>query len=58
MLLYAALAAEGLGNHGGGIVVAVAGQIANFYLGIGQSGLDTALDLTCVHGHVLSPAGQ
>ncbi|MNL68997.1 hypothetical protein D3C87_1938000 [compost metagenome] len=55
MLLHAALATESFGNNRGRIVIAVAGKVANFDFGIGQGGLDAALDLGGVHWHVQSP---
>src|SRR5438552_11742071 len=51
VLLHPRLAAEGFRQHGGGIVVAVSGQVADGYLGVRQARLDQPLDVTCSHGH-------
>ena len=45
MLLHPRLAAEGFGDHGRGIMVAVAGEVANGDLGVGNPALDQPLDL-------------
>ncbi len=51
MLLHAGLAAKGLRQHGGGIVIAVAGEVADGHIGIGNARLDQSLDLARVHCH-------
>src|SRR5262249_34381202 len=51
MLLHARLAAEALGNDRRGVVVAVAGKIADRHLGVRDARLDQALDLAGVHRH-------
>src|SRR5215510_12530889 len=55
MLLHPRLAAKALGQHGGGIVVAIAGQIADRHLGIRYARLDEPLDIAGSHGHWRSP---
>src|SRR5207247_474561 len=51
MLLHARFSAERFGEHGGGVMVAVAGEVADDHLGIGNTQLDQALDLACSHRH-------
>src|SRR6202165_2193627 len=51
MLLHPRLAAEGFGDHGGGIMIAVAGEVANGDLGVRDAALDQPLDLARVHRH-------
>ena len=51
VLLHAGLAAEGLRDHGRGIVVAVAGEVTDRHLGIGDRCLDHRLDIVGVHWH-------
>jgi hypothetical protein len=36
-------------------MIAIAGEIANPHLGIGNSHLDEALDLACIHRHRATP---
>ncbi|MNT85005.1 hypothetical protein D3C72_2251150 [compost metagenome] len=55
VLLHAGLAAELLGFHRGGPVVAVPGQVANLDIGIRESRLDPALDFAGIHGHEATP---
>src|ERR1700730_12190724 len=51
MLLHPRLAAKRLGDHGGRIMVAIPGQIANRDLGVRDARLDQPLDLVRIHGH-------
>src|ERR1700676_2196465 len=51
VLLDPGFAAERLRNHGRGIVVAIAGQIADRHLGIGYRRLDHRFDIVGVHRH-------
>src|SRR6266581_6965451 len=44
VLLHPRLAAKRLGDHGGGVMVAVAGEIADGHRGVRDAGLDQALD--------------
>src|SRR5947209_3036576 len=51
VLLHPRLAAERFGDDGCGIMVAVAGEVANRHLGVRDPGLDQPLDLARPHGH-------
>jgi hypothetical protein len=51
VLLDAGFAAEGFRDHGGRIVVAIAGKIANRDLGVRNRGLDHGFDVAGVHRH-------
>src|SRR5258708_2668312 len=51
MLLHPRFAAKRFGEHGGGVVVAVAREVADRYLGIWNTQLDQALDLARIHRH-------
>src|SRR3712207_5550934 len=51
VLLHPALAAEGLGHDGSGVVVTVAGQVFDGDLGVGQGRFDEGLDLRRLHRH-------
>src|SRR6516165_3575591 len=51
VLLDAGFAAERFGDHGCGIMVAVAGEVADRYLGVGNARSDQALDIVRGHGH-------
>ena len=55
VLLHAGLAGELLGDDVGGVVVAVAGQVLDGDLGVGEAGLDQPLDLVGIHGHAYVP---
>src|SRR5206468_9312529 len=51
MLLHPRFAAKRFGEHGGGVVVAVAGEVADCHLGIRNTQLDQTLDLARIHRH-------
>src|ERR1700733_5953409 len=51
VLLHPRLAAERLGNDGGGVMVAVAGEIADRHLGVRKPRPDQPLDVVRCHGH-------
>src|SRR4029077_13568719 len=51
VLLHPGLAAKRLGHHGGRVMVAVAGKIANRDLGVRDARLDQPLDLVRIHRH-------
>src|SRR5215831_20808524 len=51
MLLHPRFTAERFGKHGGGVMVAVAGEVADRHLGIGNTQLDQAFDLARSHRH-------
>src|SRR5271163_1581888 len=51
VLLDPRLAPERLGDHGGGVVVAIAGEIADRDLGVRDLGLDQPLDIIRRHRH-------
>ena len=50
-VLHARLAAEGFRDHGRRIVVAIAGQIPDRHLGVGNRSLDHRFDIVGVHRH-------
>src|SRR5262250_674912 len=51
MLLHPRFAAKRFGEHGGGVMIAVAGEVADRHLGIGNTQLDQAFDLARIHRH-------
>src|SRR5207253_6549263 len=51
VLLNSRFAAKALRQHGGGIVVAVAGKVPDCDLGIGNTGLDQRFDIIGIHWH-------
>jgi hypothetical protein len=51
VLLHTALAAEGFRDDFGGVVIAVACQIADRYLGTGNPGFDHVFDIAGFHCH-------
>jgi hypothetical protein len=51
VLLDAGFSAERFRDHGRGIMVAIAGKIANRHLGVGDRGLDQGFDVAGVHRH-------
>src|SRR5436190_10452688 len=51
MLLNPGLAAEGFRDHGRGIMIAIAGQVADGHLRIRDTALDQPLDVSGVHWH-------
>src|SRR4029453_6124562 len=51
VLLHPRFAAERFGKHGGGVMVAVAGEVADGHLGIGNTPLDQTLDPAPIHRH-------
>src|SRR5476649_1932680 len=53
MLLHPRLALERRRDHGGGVMVAVAGEIADRDLRVRNSGFDQPLDFTGIHRHGL-----
>src|SRR3546814_12082841 len=55
VLLHPCLAGEGGGDHGGGVMVAVAAQVVNADLGVGQSLTDHGFDLGGIHCHRVIP---
>ena len=58
VLLHPGFAAKCLGQHGGGVVVAIAGEIADRDLCVGNPHLDQALDIACTHCHSRTSADQ
>src|ERR1700719_3969291 len=57
VLLNAGFAAKRFGDHSRGIMVAVAGEIADRHLGIGNARADQAFDVVGCHCHGASPRG-
>src|SRR6185312_2040768 len=55
MLLHPRLALEGGGNHRGGVMIAVTGEVANGHHRVGDALLDQPLDLTGIHRHERPP---
>src|SRR5262245_21370370 len=51
MLLHPRFAAKRFGEHGGGVVVTVTGEVADRHLGIRNMQLDQTLDLARIHRH-------
>src|SRR5207253_4549053 len=51
VLLNAAQSREAAADNAGGIMVAIAGEVADRHFGIRDDRLDQPLDLACRHGH-------
>ena len=58
VLLHAGFAAKALGDHGRGIMVAVAGEVADRHLRVRDAALDQPLDFVGIHRHGPRPPGR
>jgi hypothetical protein len=55
VLLHTAFASKAFGYDRGGIMVAIASEIADFHVGVGDRLLDKALNFPGIHRHLASP---